>query len=185
MLFVVADLKEVAAGSFGVAAALLLVGGSILLRYQRDRHHFILTQAALEKGLTALPNGLPVWVVSLRQGILVMVLGIGLLAAGAGTCILATTLPGPPAAATRPVRLPPGYDNVTAQPQPAPARPDGPAGPPPEGPHFMPNPEMDHWQRMQNIQLGGVVTLAVGGIVFLLGLVRILFAGAEKKYLNV
>src|SRR5689334_19582298 len=68
---------QIVLGSFGVAAAFLLVGGWVLIRFQRDRQQFKLMQVALERGITTLPGLVPGWVMSLRQGVLALVLGIG------------------------------------------------------------------------------------------------------------
>ena len=105
-----ANAWEVASGSFGIAAAVLLVGGAILLRYQRDRHHFLLAKAALEKGVALMPNGLPAWMASMRQGILAAVLGIGLLASGGALGVASHMLPETPSATMEPNMPPPGNE---------------------------------------------------------------------------
>ena len=56
------------AAAAGVAAAVLLLGGPIALRAQRQRHQFLLTRAALEHGVTQLPPGPPAWLQSARTG---------------------------------------------------------------------------------------------------------------------
>lgn len=73
---------DTAIAAFAITAAILLVGGAILLRYQRDRYHFLLMQAALAHGITAFPGTPPGWLVSLRVGSLALVLGLGLVATG-------------------------------------------------------------------------------------------------------
>src|SRR5665213_2284921 len=41
-------------------------------------------QSALERGVTSLPGGPPLWLISLRQGVMMLVLGAGLVLAGGG-----------------------------------------------------------------------------------------------------
>jgi hypothetical protein len=74
---------DTAIAAFAITAAILLVGGAILLRYQRDRYHFLLMQAALTHGITSFPGTPPGWLVSLRVGVMALVLGLGLMGAGA------------------------------------------------------------------------------------------------------
>ena len=62
------QLAELLGDSLGIAAV-LLVFGWVLLRWQQDRQGFALLQTALEKGITQFPNAPPFWLVSLRQGL--------------------------------------------------------------------------------------------------------------------
>src|SRR5437870_1919772 len=73
---------EPAITGFGITAAALLVGGGLLLRYRRDRHHFLLMKAAIDKGITTFPGAVPGWIISLRVGVLTTALGVGLMIAG-------------------------------------------------------------------------------------------------------
>ncbi|NNM85098.1 MAG: hypothetical protein HKL96_04985 [Phycisphaerales bacterium] len=66
----------------GITAAILIVGGYLVLRWQRDRQQYLLVQAAIERGLSHLPVAMPLWLASMRQGAMVLALGIGLIIAG-------------------------------------------------------------------------------------------------------
>jgi hypothetical protein len=155
---------EPAVAAFGVTAAFLIVGGAVLLRYQRDRQHFLLAKAAIERGGSpALPGQLPPWLISLRVGVVVLALGLGLIAAGAivyNTVGTAAYMPAESATTVAAVPPPPGY----------------PAPPP------APPAQMERWHRGQNQLATGLGALCAGAILTLLGLVRIVFAGFERKY---
>lgn len=86
------------AGGFGIAAAIILVGGAILLRWQRTRLQFALMQTALEKGISQLPGSVPPWLLSLRHGVTILVLGIALGVVGAAVHHAASLVPVPTAA---------------------------------------------------------------------------------------
>ena len=167
---------EIGSASFGIAAALLLIGGGVLIRIQRDRQHFQLMQTALERGITAMPGMLPGWVVSLRQGILTLGLGIGLLATGAALCRMASRIePAPVVAATtqavpRGEPLPPGQTSMRER--------DERRLPSP------PPPEMERWHMIQAQRLAGLLGMCGGGVLVLLGCVRIVFASVEKRYVQ-
>jgi hypothetical protein len=195
---------QIAIGSFGVAAAILLVGGWVLLRYQRDRQHFQLMQAALDRGVTSMPGMVAGWVVSLRQGFLALMLGLGLVGAGLAldrtadriepAPVLPTTtaparpmddrpFPPPPGPMGRreggdPMRDgPPGMRDGPPRDGQRMGMPDGP--PPPRW-----NPAMERWQSVKTQKQAGLVTMCAGGILALLGLVRIAFSRLERKYVS-
>lgn len=201
---------DAAAMGFGIAAAVLIVGGSIFLRWQRNRQRFTLMRLAMERGTTAVPGGPPFWVLSLRQGLLTLTLGIGLLAAGAALYVL-TSGARPPAMASgagsmsqQPPDLgpgrprpgdgrgfggpPPGDDRDFGGPPPGAGRDFG--GPPPRRgpgdgappPRPRPNPEMDQWYRTQDERTLGLLAIAVGAVLVPLGLVRTAFARVERRY---
>jgi hypothetical protein len=178
---------DIAAGAFGITSAIVLAGGIILLRYQRDRYQFQLLHAALDKGITSLPNSVPAWLLSLRQGVLTLVLGLGLVGSGAALHFAARHILEIPASATMPDRAPrpprngppdahfPGPPGPPAPPG-APGGPQDPDRPPP------PSPEMQRWHRIETQRLTGLIALCCGIILALLGLVRIAFARTERKY---
>ncbi|HVS70635.1 MAG TPA: hypothetical protein VHQ47_05205 [Phycisphaerae bacterium] len=203
---------DIAAGAFGIAAAIIIAGGAILLRFQRDRYQFRLLHAALDKGITTLPGSIPPWLLSLRQGVLTLVLGIGLVGAGIGLHAAARHISEAPQPATRPTPLarldPDQHDFRPPRPPPpeadgfappnAPLRPPGPpagpqgAGPPearaagdnPPRPDGPPRPDpaTERWHRIQTQQLAGLLSACAGAILVLLGIVRIAFARSERKY---
>ncbi|HWE02418.1 MAG TPA: hypothetical protein VG326_08390 [Tepidisphaeraceae bacterium] len=78
--------------ALGVAAILLVIGWSIT-RWQRDRERFALMQTALEKGVTRFPGTPPYWLVSLRQGVTLSAVGVGLMIAGGGAWWLGRGVP--------------------------------------------------------------------------------------------
>ena len=63
-----------------VVAALIALG--MLLRWQHDRQRLAVLKLAIEKGVTHLPAALPMWLSSLRQGIMLATLGVALLIVG-------------------------------------------------------------------------------------------------------
>jgi hypothetical protein len=64
-------------------AAVVLVAGWVLTRWHRDQMRFTLMRTALERGVTRFPGIPPYWIVSLRQGVTLVALGIGLGVVGA------------------------------------------------------------------------------------------------------
>lgn len=189
---------DIAAGAFGITAAIVLSGGMILLRYQRDRYQFQLLHAALDKGITALPGAVPPWLLSLRQGVLTLVLGLGLIGSGAALHIAAGTINDLPAAASQPSGPPERFRPPPPRDGPPDARPDGRPGPngPPNGPPLgppnggpqdpdrppPPSPQMQRWHRIETQRLTGLIAICSGIILGLLGLVRIGFSRTERKY---
>ena len=166
--FFLATIGDAVAGGFGVTAALLLVGGGILLRSQRARLNFALAQSALEKGLPpAAAGGLPAWLVSLRQALLVLAAGVGLAVAGGGLTFWSAHVPMPP----------------TPPPPPAAVEPPPIPGAEPRPPHPpRPSNEQQRWDRAQDALALGLGGLAGGGVLALLGVVRIAFAVVERRY---
>ena len=69
-------------GLIFLIACVVVVLPALWVKWQHDRQRFALMKLAIEKGLTGLPFGLPIWLVSMRQGVMVLVLGIGLLLTG-------------------------------------------------------------------------------------------------------
>ncbi len=170
---------------FGAVAALFLIGGAVLLRWQRMRLQYLLMQSALEKGLTKLP-GPPLWLISLRRGVLSLVLGVALFLIG-GTI----------RSSASEVKMPPRREATTSQPIARPPQPRqddfGPGGGPPEmrdGPIGRPgmpmgpgmDPAMDQWNRAQDAIAVAVIAMAGGFILVLLGIVRVIFAFAERRH---
>ncbi|HEX2971188.1 MAG TPA: hypothetical protein VHP11_02575 [Tepidisphaeraceae bacterium] len=156
---------------FGVAAALLAVGGIVLLRFQRNRNQFALMRAALEKGISDFSGGQPAWLVSFRQGLMMLTLGVGLIAVGTGAWVLgdskATSLS---MATTQPASL--------SGPKPRDERGRLTA----EGRQY--SMTKDRWQWAQTEELAGKCMVGSGIILVLLGAVRMGFARAERKYLT-
>jgi hypothetical protein len=178
------------AAGFGALAALLLIGGGVLLRFQRNRLQFSLMQTALEKGTEPIAGAIPVWVLSLRQGVMIFVLGAGLILIGGGLQKMAENVPMPTDAqmAQTPIRMqgPPGRFGHPEGPPPRPPgrgedgnRPGaGPGGPPPE----LESPIVQQWHRAQDQKALGNLALASGFILVLLGVVRVIFSVVERKY---
>lgn len=145
------------AGALGVAAATLVVGGSILLRWQRNRQQYLLAKIALEKGITDLaPIGPPEWVRSMRHGVMTLVLGLSLMLAGSGGAYWAhgALEQGPPEPATRP----------TAGEKPG------------------PNPRMEAYHRAMGIHTASLTAIGCGAILGLLGLTRTALARSERRW---
>src|SRR3954454_8169355 len=77
-----AAVPDAVAGGFGATAAIVLIGGGVLLRWQRNRLQFNLMQTAIERGVPPMPGAPPLWLLSLRQGVTIVVLGAGLMLTG-------------------------------------------------------------------------------------------------------
>jgi len=210
-MFPLGTAGEVFAALFGVTAAVLLVGGWVALRWQRDRHQFTLAQRALERGVNAFPGGPPFWLVSLRQGLMVLTLGVGLIVVGWLAVAMAGN-PEPPPAAFMPAQPPRPVEPLDepgppprdfprdARPEPRPDR--RPAGEPgrlgdpgrPGDPGRrgqkgtgqpgmpLPNPVIERWHRTQDQRAVGLIAVGSGIILILLGVVRTAFAAVERKY---
>jgi hypothetical protein len=183
-------------GSLGVAA-ILLVGGWIALRWQQDRHRFQLMQTALEKGITRFPDTPPYWLVSMRQGLTMLAVGIALAVVGGGAFWLGHQTPMPEMNAV--FAGPQGFvpDEYPDR-RPAPRfeddrdargpdrRPD--PRPEPPGPGRRPpiiNPQFERWHQAQAQQTAGVMSVGIGIILLFVGVIRVLFAQAERQYSNV
>jgi hypothetical protein len=153
------------AGALGAMAALVIVGGAVLLRWQRNRQQFTLMQTALEKGITAFPNQPPFWLLSLRQGITTITLGIALIVVGCGAWGIGHSVEQPAAA-------------LANEPPPPPPPPEGAEQrrPPPR------SPIIEQWQRAQMEQTIGQTSVGCGIILLLLGIARTGFARTERRY---
>jgi hypothetical protein len=168
--FILATMGEAFMGGLGVAAAILLVGGWVLLQWQRQRHRFDLIRSSLERG-TPLPQGTPLWLISLRQGLLTLTLGVGLLIVGAAARAMVSGVAMPPASV------------FAAAVQAAPAPP-----PPPESDRFEPrrppppNPVVEQWHQAQAQRAVGQIAMGCGVILVLLGAVRAGLASTERRY---
>lgn len=199
-------LAEFLGNSLGVAAV-LLVGGWLALRWQQDRHRFQLMQTALEKGITRFPDAPPFWLLSMRQGVTMLATGIALAAVGGGAFWLGRQAPmpatsvgmqfepaGPPTAQDAwqeredrrdrgPDRRPQGRPDDAGFEQDRGPRPDlrpgRPNGPPDRRP--MLSPQMERWHQAQTEQTAGLISLGVGIILMLVGVVRVFFAQAERQ----
>jgi hypothetical protein len=96
---------------------LLIIGAVAVFAIiaQRDYQRYKLEKAAVEKGLTVLPTGAPLWLASLKKGFLVLALGAGLVTMGG---IGLATLPDPakaplPQGPQNPPLPPPGAGPAT------------------------------------------------------------------------
>lgn len=161
-------LGDILGGSLGVAAVVLVVGW-ILLTWQRDRNRFALMRTALEKGITRFPDAPPFWLVSLRQGITTLALGLALGGVGAGAFWLGHGVAMPSDASIA--------ATATTEPEPPPP---GPGHHPPRPP--VPNPQMERWHQAQTQVTVGLTSIGIGIILSFVGLVRIVFARAEQTY---
>ena len=164
--------------SFGVTAAILVIGGYILLQWQRNRHRYELMRAALEKGITAFPDRSPYWLLSLRQGAAILALGVGLLVVGGVGYAMVHGVQPPDVSIAQSSMT--AIDKELSSPRGPeeklnPPRPDRPKPP-------MPNPVLERWHRAENQKTAGLVTMGCGFVLMLLGIVRIGFARVERKY---
>jgi hypothetical protein len=156
-------------GCFGVAAALLLIGGSVMLRAQQNRHRFELAKKSLETG-HALPPAEPLWKGLHRQAQSILAVGLGLLIVGFVAWVSGTRVERPPQIMV---------DAPLATTQPAAVR--NPFGPPPPPPR--PSPEVELWQRAQVRIAIGQSAMGCGVILTLLGLSRRSAARTERQSL--
>lgn len=190
------------AAAAGVAAAVLLLGGPIALRAQRQRHQFLLTRAALEHGVTQLPPGPPAWLQSARTGWVLLTLGIALLICGGVAVGLSNGVPVPEkaAAATQPMMAAPVPPEEAMPPMDQPPRGladrgpndrgrgdfDGPPGErfrhpgPPTPPPF--DPVVEQWHQARAEHAIGLTALACGFILSVMGCSRLLFSRVERRY---
>jgi hypothetical protein len=176
---------DVFAGALGGTAAVLLIGGAIFLRGQRNRQQFALMQTALEKGFTAFPGQPPFWLLSLRQGITTIALGVALIIVGTGAWVIGHSVERPDAAiASEPKPPPPPR---LEGPGDGDGPPEGRQGPPmlggPEGRRPpQRNPLIEQWQRAQMEETVGQIALGCGVVLLLLGGTRTAFAKTERRY---
>jgi hypothetical protein len=75
---------------FGVAAAVLVIGGIILLRWQRNRQSHELMKKAIEQGLTDDTPAHSPWQAAFRQSLMMLALGTALILLGGGAWLLAS-----------------------------------------------------------------------------------------------
>jgi hypothetical protein len=166
-MYPIASAMETAGGVFGATAALLVVGGAVFLRWQRSRQEFALTQAAMERGASVPLQGPPAWLASLRQGVMLVVLGLGLAVMGGVWWRLGSGVALPDAAAT--AATGPAIRDIEGR------KSKGEVKPPPSA-------EMERWKRAQAQRTLGFVLVGAGGIIALLGATRVVFARIEKRY---
>ncbi len=163
---ILAAAMEAFAAGIAIAVAIVVVG-TLGLKWYRVRQEFLLMRIAMEKGLTPMPPVLPQWLISLRQGLMIVALGASLAVFGGVGWNLATKVPMPASVA---VEEPP--------PPPEPRNEPGPPKPPPH-PH---DPAFDAWQRAQAQTAICMAMVGGGGILMLLGLVRIALVPAERRF---
>jgi hypothetical protein len=165
---------HVLASSFGITASILAIGGYVLLQWQRNRYRYLLLQSALEKGITDFPDRIPYWLLSLRQGAAILALGIGLLIAGGVGYGLVQGVELPDMSTSQSMAHSPHEEAPLAQ---SPEK--GPPKPPPPPP---PSPLLERWHYAQDQREVSLATMGSGLLLVLLGIVRIGFSQAERKY---
>lgn len=79
-----------------IVCVVVVVLPALWVKWQNDRQRFSLLKMAIEKGMNSLPLGLPIWLLSLRQGVLVLVAGLAPLIVGGLTLRMAGTIPAAP-----------------------------------------------------------------------------------------
>ena len=175
-------------GSLGIAAILLVVGW-VVLRWQQDRHRFRLMQTALEKGITRFPDSPPYWLLSLRQGLTMLAIGFAMALVGGGAFWLGHQTPMPDTDAIVPWsqqfapeevpdRRPPPRSDIDRHD-------DGPDRRPEPGPRRRPpapSPQLERWHQAQAQQTAGLVSVGVGIILLFVGVIRVFFAQAERQF---
>ena len=211
MPHVPAQLADLLGDSLGIAAILLVIGW-IMLRWQQDRQRFALMQTALEKGITQFPNAPPFWLVSLRQGLTMLALGFALMVVGAGVFFVGHHVPTPtsamlasgtggqgelrPADSGAPDEGPPPRPQDQDRPERMSPRDRGPFDslahaqgrpfdlrPRPEPERRPPpSPELERWHHAQIEQISGLVATGIGLILVVVGLMRVAFARTERLY---
>ena len=198
--------EEIVAAAFGASAAVLLVGSSFFLRWQRNRQRFELTRLAMENGATNFPKGPPHWLVSLREAVTTIALGIGLLIAGGASYWMGVHTPPPTNEELKEVaKIISGGQQGQGRGdrQLPPMRRQGPEfgeeGPPPpeemrrpedqqqqrpprEEPPPMPVPALEKYKRGQTMQTIGELALGAGAVLTVLGLIRAGFTRIERKH---
>jgi hypothetical protein len=161
---------------FAIAAAILTVGGYVLLQWQRNRHRFQLMQAALESGQANFGEGPPFWLISLRLGVAVLVLGVGLMIVGAVAITLAQSVEQPGLVTLQSntsAQVPGGSASQVAE---------GKKLKPEDRPKPVPNLPLERWHRAQDQQTVGLASLGCGFLIALLGIVRTIFGVFERKH---
>lgn len=185
--------REALAAGFAIAVAMAVLG-TFLSRWYRMRQEYLLLRLAMEKGITPPSNPtLPQWLISLRQGVLIVTLGLALAIIGGigwrlGMRAQQSQLPNR------------GIPNATTLPEPTEAPPPPPREPGPRelgrpggagpGPRETPPPPRprdfarEAWDRAES-QINISMSMVVAGIILvLLGAVRIGFVPAEKRFVT-
>jgi hypothetical protein len=187
--------------SGGIAvAAVVLAAGWICILWRRDAQRFQLMQLALEKGVTRFPNTPPFWLLSLRQGVTVLALGVALCGVGTGALLITRDVPEP--TVQQQMQAMPGQrldqmrdnlrdggpDDQRMQPdQPFPPG-DEPGQPGPPGNRNPPRPPLppmavpavENWHRAQATRTVGLLSLGCGAVLLVLGIVRVGFSVVER-----
>ena len=189
-------LADLLGGSLGIAAILLVVGWFVI-RWQADRHRFLLMRTALERGITRVADAPPYWILSFRQGATMLALGLALTAVGGAAWWLGSRVPMPATnAAVRATTEHADFDDAPPPPPDmrpgaeraplgGPERESGPGfdRPPARRPHPpAPDPQMERWHRAQDQQFAGLAAGGLGVVLIVVGLVRIFFVQIERQY---
>lgn len=176
---------EAVAAGFAAAVATVLLG-TFFLRWYRMRQEYTLLRIAMEKGIAPQMNpALPQWLISLRQGVLIATLGLAIAGIGATSWNMAAKVEKPDTQVNA-TTLPATVDEPAPPPPPAPeAGRRGGRGPEPREAPRPPRPRdvaMERWDRAQ-AQVNISMSMVGGGLILvLLGVVRIAFVPAEKRF---
>ena len=173
--------------AFAVGIGIAVVA-TFLLRWYRMRQEFILMRLALERGLNPqLIPPQPQWLISLRQGLMIIALGVGLLTAGAIGWSMAAKVQRPqqidllnnPTSALGAI-----IPDALLDPGPPGGRGAGPEGQRPPRPPEPPrrDPQKEAWDRAQNQISVCMAMVGAGGILILLGLIRLILVPLERRY---
>lgn len=185
--YILAAGPEAVAAGFGAAVAMVLLG-TFVLRWYRMRQEYALLRIAMEKGIAPQMNpALPQWLISLRQGVLIATLGLAIAGIGAISWNMASGIEKPEPQGISAATLPAEINEPAPPPPPPQAEPGrrGGRGPEPRDNPRPPRPRdvaMERWDRAQ-AQINISMSMVGGGLILvLLGVVRIAFVPAEKRF---
>ncbi len=163
--------------SFAIAAAFFVVGGFLLLQWQKNRYRYQLLRIAVERGDPMWSFDTVDWLGSLRRAVATLVLGIGLACIGTFLWTQRPLAAPPPERMAETNSAETGHrSDVSVTEQVAhmigvnqPKRP----------PHK--SPEHEAWERLQKQQAIGLSFLGAGVLLVLIGTVNCGFAWIERQ----